>query len=134
MFKKIKELRKLRKLKKNRDVNITFDGHTPESLKKKIDTLQKEILGTINFFGWLIVFLVLVPWILILMEFSDGSITFITQFILFSFLFLVYLIKHGWNDTETKVIFYYLISQILIYLLILWNCGGSFCWEIVDRY
>lgn len=130
MFKKIRELRKLKKLEKRGDVSITFDNHTPESLKKRIDALKKEVLETINIVGWFIVFLILTPLVLSQTRLSGGSIIFITQFILFSTLFLIYMIKSGWNNSETKIIFYYLISQILIYLIILWNCGGSFCWEI----
>mgnify|MGYP006865038759 CR=1 FL=1 len=130
MIEQLRKLRKLKKLQKKGDVCITFDNHTPKTLKIEIEKTQKTILEFLNIGGWAVVFFLLIPLSLAQTGMSHGSSVFVSVSVLFLSLFTRSLVKYGWDDTETRLILYYLIAQLIIYLIVIWDCGGSFCWEI----
>jgi len=80
MFEDIKKLRKLLKLQEKSEAQIHSEGFTPEVLKDIIEKQQNKIEKDINGFGWLLMFLIVIPLALTGLGVSVDTAILITYF------------------------------------------------------
>ena len=111
----IKKFKEIRELKRNLDKPVTFDGRSKEKRKEKIEELKDDILQNINFMGWGIVYLGLIP--LTLQEFgmSEDHSLVLGQIIMFTTL-LPYLFLRASNNLAWLIVFYVIGMALLLIL------------------